>query len=1134
MLVEKKYHNIRTNVYFFFLVTTIFFISIISLTPLTYGVDNWTLASTTKIKSCNDPEYISEINRASNLNIGMANPAAIYCTTLGYDIRLEKDSTGTYGVCVFPDGTDCDEWSFYDGSCGQEHSYCARQGFEIRTLNDGQDGFSPRYSVCTKEDGTIIGSVSRLMGLSEKATVAVRHYGNTPCIPDYKTPIITTHPDEFSWRNVSGIDWTTTAKEQGSCGSCWAFATTGILEIQYNINQNTPNPDFDLSEEFFISRGRYGGGGSCCGGEPIYALQGAASEYGVPLESCNPFLSQNVVCDASGCTGSNVEPANCTHNPQNKCNQCSDGTYLNTCITFFMNKPEVRYQNRSIFIDGAEQVKDYISTVGPVLSDMYYADTPVGQPGGQFDSNKVFMCHNVNPGDVNHQIIVVGYNDIDQYWIVKNSFGPHWPHYQDGSIGDGFFKVGYGQCNIERLFQGIGVADPTSDNHQCNDTQDNDMDGKYDFIPPQFETADPQCLSPWDNSEADYLTPECSDHLDNDNDGFCDANVIGAYCYDNNGQPVTVGDAECVNPTDPSELVLNGPPPPPPPPPPPSPEQCNNGIDDDSDGYIDWEGGDIGCYDLYDTSEYNQFPPANGNIGLLITVNNRSRGITHPEPDEFDCGPYGCGFGTVSKYAFSGFVFDHWTENGIDVGNSEYYHYNSNRNLQIVAHFRDTITPQCRDSVNNNDNDNFIDYPNDPQCISMDDSNELGVQIWRHGDNETPNLNNPSDGAECNDANYCVANNICYGTTNNNPYFLIQNVSVVAPNEQLACVKATRSTPTHWTNLDRQRNYCEAGSNVWHINKGDANIESAFTPIFKNGENGEDFCLFNIQNDTDGATTKSTECCCGDDFGEFPKTGIDNSRACCDNETDIVVNGVCYPGCSSPYRSYYRRGNSNDNTVFDNLTDMACCLTNGCVFNGNCYVSGFNQYDFRVHNISGFNGNANNTKLVCSNWGNGQYSTWLNPDYYSAYCTSAGGHWNTQYGNANIENQYSPTGGYNDDNAYCAYNIGHWYENQHPGVTPTKSILCCCGDDPGEYYVVGNDSTSACCQHSNDVVLNNTCSNCMRFGQTGCTIDPQCCNGLSCRQNKCVKLCKYSGDCGPGMKCNANKICEYTKYSVMS
>jgi putative hemolysin len=50
---------------------------------------------------------------------GLSNPASVYCEEQGYILEMRTDEDGgTYGVCVFPDGAECDEWAFYRGECG--------------------------------------------------------------------------------------------------------------------------------------------------------------------------------------------------------------------------------------------------------------------------------------------------------------------------------------------------------------------------------------------------------------------------------------------------------------------------------------------------------------------------------------------------------------------------------------------------------------------------------------------------------------------------------------------------------------------------------------------------------------------------------------------------------------------------------------------------------------------------------------------------------------------------------------------------------------------------------------------------------------------------------------------------------
>ncbi len=47
----------------------------------------------------------------------MPNPASVYCEEQGGTVEIRENEAGQYGVCVFPDGGECDEWAFFRGEC---------------------------------------------------------------------------------------------------------------------------------------------------------------------------------------------------------------------------------------------------------------------------------------------------------------------------------------------------------------------------------------------------------------------------------------------------------------------------------------------------------------------------------------------------------------------------------------------------------------------------------------------------------------------------------------------------------------------------------------------------------------------------------------------------------------------------------------------------------------------------------------------------------------------------------------------------------------------------------------------------------------------------------------------------------
>jgi putative hemolysin len=49
----------------------------------------------------------------------MPNPASVYCEEQGYKIEIRTAADGSQsGVCIFPDGSECDEWAYFRGECG--------------------------------------------------------------------------------------------------------------------------------------------------------------------------------------------------------------------------------------------------------------------------------------------------------------------------------------------------------------------------------------------------------------------------------------------------------------------------------------------------------------------------------------------------------------------------------------------------------------------------------------------------------------------------------------------------------------------------------------------------------------------------------------------------------------------------------------------------------------------------------------------------------------------------------------------------------------------------------------------------------------------------------------------------------
>jgi putative hemolysin len=388
----------------------------------------------------------------------IGNPAAVYCTDMGYDYQVIGDEAGGQtDTCSMPDGSVCSAWDFLEGKCGQAYSYCAKHGMGERTATDGKNAFSQEYAICVDARGKDIGHVTELDNLAPKLI----HCGTTneptavssnspaaalPALPDSRPPLALTGtpPTSWDWRNASynGIsgNWTSPVKNQGSCGSCWAFAAVGQTEAVLNLAANNPALDKDLSEEYLVtdhtsSDVNCSTSGSCCGGWHSIALDFIKNK-GIPDESCLTYVSGTCGCYGSG---------TCSCNYDN--NKCSNSTCSQRCSNYASRLSKIdAYGSVS---SNQTAIKQALITYGPLSVAMDMT--------GHFNASSVYTC--TSSTSVDHSVVIVGYNDAGGYWIVKNSWGSTWN-------GNGFFKVGYGQCLIEDyVYYAHAAPVPEMNNH---------------------------------------------------------------------------------------------------------------------------------------------------------------------------------------------------------------------------------------------------------------------------------------------------------------------------------------------------------------------------------------------------------------------------------------------------------------------------------------------------------------------------------------------------------------------------------------------------------------------------------------------------------------------------------------------
>jgi hypothetical protein len=203
---------------------------------------------------------------------------------------------------------------------------------------------------------------------------------------------LATPPATYDWRDYGMV---TSVKNQGSCGSCWAFGMLGSYEAILAINDMGSN---NLSEQFLVRCNSHGY--SCNGGWWCYDDM----YNGIPLESCYPYTATS---------------GSCSYN----------------CTLYFPVDSWYLVGNSSS-VPSTSALKQAIYDHGPVAAAVYVNSAFQNYTSGIFNS-----CQSSSP---NHAIVLVGWGDT--YWILKNSWGTGWGESGYMRITFGCSNVGYAAC----------------------------------------------------------------------------------------------------------------------------------------------------------------------------------------------------------------------------------------------------------------------------------------------------------------------------------------------------------------------------------------------------------------------------------------------------------------------------------------------------------------------------------------------------------------------------------------------------------------------------------------------------------------------------------------------------------------
>jgi len=188
----------------------------------------------------------------------------------------------------------------------------------------------------------------------------------------------------------TSVDWVTQGvvtpvKNQGDCGSCWAFSTTGSIECEFAIQTGQLN---SLSEQQLVDCSDSYGNEGCDGGLMDWAFEYVINEGGLCTEAAYPYTGVDGTCQAATC-----------------------GTLYN---------PINAYTDVTSDVEADLVTASVLGCVSVAIEADQYAF--------QYYSSGILtgLCGT----SLDHGVLVVGYGiDTTQnldYWLVKNSWGTTW------------------------------------------------------------------------------------------------------------------------------------------------------------------------------------------------------------------------------------------------------------------------------------------------------------------------------------------------------------------------------------------------------------------------------------------------------------------------------------------------------------------------------------------------------------------------------------------------------------------------------------------------------------------------------------------------------------------------------------
>jgi C1A family cysteine protease len=214
------------------------------------------------------------------------------------------------------------------------------------------------------------------------------------------------------------ITYTPTERNQSSCGNCWVWAGTGLMETIHSVERGVKDR---LSVQYFDSAFYAAPGGyyACNGGNLGTFVNFYNSHSFIPWSNTNAHFQDQAGGSAPKVAASSISTDPRYEGNPNSLKATTISTTNVTQATAIANIKNVLSQNKAV------QFNFWLATSADWSSFFSFWNS---QPETAIWNPDSFCGHTVNSGEGGHAVVVVGYDDTDadtakHYWIVLNSWG---------------------------------------------------------------------------------------------------------------------------------------------------------------------------------------------------------------------------------------------------------------------------------------------------------------------------------------------------------------------------------------------------------------------------------------------------------------------------------------------------------------------------------------------------------------------------------------------------------------------------------------------------------------------------------------------------------------------------------------